>query len=392
MKVCIVGAGPAGLFLARLLKRSVPQAHIEVREQNPPDATFGFGVAISMAARDRMRGYDPEVYDGLARMSRFSNSQLITLDDESLLLEYPEGGGSIRRLDLLAVLAEACRESGVTITHGVRVDDVDRFAGQFDLVVAADGANSVVRARYADEFDVRRIERGNRFAWFGVDRALVPNGLHFMHTRWGPFIGHYYAYADALSTFVPECDDETWHAAGLDAMDDAARKRFCEDLFAMRLNGAPLVENKSIWRTFSETHAERWHHRNVVLIGDALRIAHYSLGSGTRLAMEDAMALHDALIAHPDDLEAALRTFESTRKPVRDKFAEAAHRSIDWYEDLRERIRLPLVEFVHDFLTRTGRISGERLAHYAPSFHQAWLAYQAKARGGSTDRTPSAAG
>ncbi|MGD9943294.1 MAG: FAD-dependent monooxygenase [Burkholderiaceae bacterium] len=377
MKVCVIGGGPGGLFAARLLKRSRPDAEVQVHEQNAPDATFGFGVGISMAARDRMREYDPEVYDALAQRSLFNNRQEITLNGEALLLEYPDGGGAIRRLDLLAALSEQCRAVGVQLVHGSRIDDIDAIAREFDVVIGADGANSAVRARFADEFDVQTIEHGNRFAWFGAHRALTPSGLEFIDTPDGPFVGHYYAYGESLSTFVPECDEATWEASGLAAMNDAERKRFIERLFAKRLGGAPLVENKSIWRTFRAAHANRWQHRNIVLIGDALRIAHYSLGSGTRLAMEDAMALHDALIAHEDDMPAALTAFEAARRPVRDTFGAAAERSIAWYEDMRVRMRAPLVRFVHDFLTRTGRVSDERLASYAPGFHRVWLDYLA---------------
>jgi 2-polyprenyl-6-methoxyphenol hydroxylase-like FAD-dependent oxidoreductase len=379
MKVCVLGGGPGGLFFARLFKRSLPEARVEVVEQNPVDASFGFGVAIGPSALDRMRQRDPAVHAALDAASMLASRQCITVNGQALVLDYPESGGAIRRLDLLAVLQQACVEAGVVLRHDTRVDDVEELLRANDLLVAADGANSIVRQHFEAAFAVQSQPTDHHFAWFGLSLALDPPGLDFVHTPFGPFVGHYYAYGEAASTFVPECGDATWQAAGLDRLDDAGRRRFVQELFAHRLGGAPLLENKSVWRRFAATHAQRWHHRNAVLIGDALRVAHYSIGSGTRLAMEDAMALHDALVARPGDLQAGFAHYEATRRPVRDAFGEAALRSIGWYEGMGQRMQLPLMEFVHSYLTRTGRVPDERLASYVPGFHRLWMAYKANA-------------
>jgi len=384
MKIGILGGGPGGLFLARILKKARPDYLITVYEQNPHGATYGFGVGISMVARDRMREYDPEVFDALQGRSHFNSRQLIRRDEETLLLEYAQPGGAIPRVDLLATLTQACFAVGVNLRFDRRVE-LDEVERENDIVVAADGAGSSVRSHFSDELGVRNAARTNHFAWFGVARALPTSGLTFLKTEGGIFVGHYYAYANDRSTFLPECDDQTWHRSGFADMTDPQRKAAVEKLFARELQGAPLIENRSIWRTFNAAHCERWRHGKFVLIGDALRVAHFSIGSGTRLAMEDAMALSDA-IQQGGTIAQIFERFQSTRQPVRDRFAEAAERSIDWYESLPHRIDLPLIEFVRDFLVRTGRVDDRRLAGYAPSFFRQWQEHVAQNRGQNVGR------
>lgn len=376
MKIAILGGGPGGLFLARLLKRTQPDHAVTVHEQNPHGATYGFGVGISMAARDRMREYDPEVFDSLQHRSHFNSRQLIRRDDETLLLEYAQSGGAIPRVELLAALTQACAEVGVDLQFGRRVE-LDEVEADSDIVVSADGAGSSVRARLADELGAKSQPRENHFAWFGVPRATPSSGLSFLRTDGGTFVGHYYAYASDRSTFLPECDEHTWRRSGFAEMTDEQRKTEIEKLFARELQGERLIENKSIWRTFNAAYCERWHHGKFVLIGDALRVAHFSIGSGTRLAMEDAMALADAVREGGSASEMFTR-YQTARQPLRDQFAQAAERSIHWYESLPTRLDRPLVEFVHDFLTRTGRIDDKRLATYTPAFARQWQEYSAR--------------
>lgn len=367
MKIAIVGGGPAGLFFARLIKRSQPGAEVRVFEQNPRDATYGFGVVLAGPARDRLRDVDPESVDALADAMVIGSSQQIGLNGDTLLLNYPGSSGAIARLTLLQILGRLCGEVGVEVVHDRRITTVTDLDG-YDLIVGADGANSVVRTLWPDAFPVKSRLLGNRYAWYGVDRALKPNALMFRYHRGGCFIAHYYTYADGLSTFVAECDARTWETCGLDRMTDGQRKALMEDIYADVLDGGRLLENKSIWRRFDAQIAERWTDGRAVLIGDALRVAHFSIGSGTRLAMDDAVALHDALMKG-GPVAVALDRYVAARRPVRDLFTDATVRSYDWYEGVRQAMQTDLVSFVHDFLTRTGRVDDHRLKDYAPEFY-----------------------
>ncbi|WP_372069227.1 FAD-dependent monooxygenase (plasmid) [Tistrella mobilis] len=372
MKIAIVGGGPAGLFFARLIKRSRPDAEVRVFEQNPRDATYGFGVVLAGTARDRLREVDPETLDRLARAMTFSGSQKIGLNGDSLVLTYPGSSGAIARLTLLQILGRLCDEVGVEVVHDRRITGAADLDG-YDLIVGADGANSVIRTIWPEAFPVRSHQLGNRFAWYGVDRALRPNALIFRYHRGGCFIAHYYTYADGLSTFVAECDAATWEGCGLDRMTDGQRKALIEEIYADVLDGGRLLDNNSIWRRFDARIAERWTDGRAVLIGDALRVAHFSIGSGTRLAMDDAVALHDALI-EGGPVTRALDRYVAARRPVRDLFTEATARSYDWYEGVRQAMQTDLVSFVHDFLTRTGRVDDDRLKEYAPEFYARHIA------------------
>ncbi|MFD0387404.1 NAD(P)-binding protein [Tistrella bauzanensis] len=236
MKIAIVGGGPSGLFFARLIKRSRPGAEVRVFEQNARDATYGFGVVLAGPARDRLREVDPESVDALTKAMVFSSTQKIGLNGEALLLDYPGNSGAIARLTLLQILGRLCADVGVQVVHDRRVERAGDLDG-YDLIVGADGANSVVRGIWPEAFPVRTQQLDNRFAWYGVDRALKPNALIFRYHRGGCFIAHYYTYAPGLSTFVAECDAQTWTACGLDRMTDAQRKALIEHIYADVLDG-----------------------------------------------------------------------------------------------------------------------------------------------------------
>jgi 2-polyprenyl-6-methoxyphenol hydroxylase-like FAD-dependent oxidoreductase len=238
--------------------------------------------------------------------------------------------------------------------------------------------NSAVRSKFNNDFGMHAYLLQNRFAWYGVGREMKPNALVFRHARGGVFIAHYYAYTPTMSTFVAECDGDTWVKAGLAEMTDRERGRLMEDIFAPELDGSPLIENKSDWRQFNVLSNERWVRGNIVLLGDAQRAAHFSIGSGTRLAMDDATALYQAFEETGDDVHSALARFVETRKPIRDQFAVAAERSFNWYEDVRQAMSAPVMDFTYDFLTRTGRVDDVRLKDYVPAFY---IDYQRYRRG-----------
>jgi len=377
MKVAIIGGGPAGLYFARLMKRSRPDADIVVFEQNPRDATYGFGVTLGGSARERMRRIDEDVHDRLAGVMLFNNRQIIRLDDEEVLLEYAASGGAIARLQLLNILQQASEEIGVVFKDGVRIADHGQFA-EFDLVVAADGVNSFVRSQFGADFGTRQYFLNNHFAWYGVGREMKPNALVFRHAHGGVFVAHYYAYAENMSTFVAECDGATWDRCGLAALDARERRTLIEDIFANELDGAPLIDNKSDWRQFNVVSNERWVRGNIVLLGDAQRAAHFSIGSGTRLAMDDAAALHQAFEEAGSDAVLALARFVDIRKPIRDQFALAAERSFNWYEAMGDAMRANVMDFTYDFLTRTGRVDDVRLKDYVPAFYRDYQRYRSR--------------
>jgi 2-polyprenyl-6-methoxyphenol hydroxylase-like FAD-dependent oxidoreductase len=294
MKIAVIGGGPAGLYFSRLVRLHLPVHQVDVFEQNPPNATWGFGVGLGGKARDRIAAIDPDVHDRITRAMVFHNQQRIHLNGADILVEYASDGGAIERLDLLKILNAACESVGVRVGYNFRIESINQFK-DYDLIVGADGVNSVVRRMKRDAFGTQIRTLTNFFAWYGVGRAMRPSSLVFRQTAEGRFVGHYYPYTNSMSTFVAECDAATWKSAGLYDMNDDQRRSFMEKVFAPELMGDPLIDNRSIWRNFPVITNKAWSVGNIVLIGDALMSAHFSIGSGTRLSMDDAAALFDAL-------------------------------------------------------------------------------------------------
>ena len=377
MRVAIVGAGPAGLYLARLLQRAGDDHQVEVFEQGIRAATWGFGVGLGSRVMREIETLDPSVHGAIVAAMDFGARQLIRLEEQDFVIEYPEALGAIERLQLLRILADAAEQSGVRLHYNHREEDVDRLAAEYDLVVAADGIGSSLRAQRRAAFGTSAYELTNRFAWYGVTSALHPMALVFRRYSGGVFIGHYYAYNATMSTFVAECDAATWSLFGMGGMLDHERKVLMETVFARELDGQPLIENRSIWRRFPVVANQRWSDGNLVLLGDALQSAHFSIGSGTRLAMEDAAALFAAIKQVGTDIVAALALFEAIRRPARHTFGEAARKSFEWYERISGYMDQPILDFIYDFLTRTGRIDDARLRTYAPNFVEAFRKHQA---------------
>jgi 2-polyprenyl-6-methoxyphenol hydroxylase-like FAD-dependent oxidoreductase len=387
MKIAVIGGGPAGLYFARLVKLHLPAHEVDVFEQNPADATWGFGVGLGGKARDRIQAIDPEVHDRITGAMVFHNTQRIHLNGTDILVEYASDGGAIERLDLLKILQAACLSVGVRIRHNHRTESLDAFKG-YDLIVGADGVNSIVRRLKEKDFGTQSYTLTNHFAWYGVGRAMRPGSLVFRTTGEGHFVGHYYPYTSTMSTFVAECDAATWKDAGLDQMNDDERRATMERVFAPELAGMPLIDNRSIWRNFPVITNKAWSVDNIVLIGDALMSAHFSIGSGTRLAMDDAAALFEA-VQQSSGVPAALTKFDEIRRPWRQQFGAAAAKSFNWYERLPEIMEQEPIDFVYDFLTRTERIDDARLAQYAPSFFGMYT--EAKAKRASAMKSATAA-
>ena len=369
----VAGGGPAGLYAATLLKRAVPGARVRVTEQNPPDATFGFGVVFSDQALGFLEADDPETHALVApHMERWRNMTLAHRGERVVIDGI--GFAAIGRLHLLRLLQERARDEGVELRHNTALGSLDDLDA--DLVVGADGLNSLVRA--SADFGETIEHFGNRFAWFGTPRPFETLTQTFVETQAGAMNAHHYRYEPAMSTFIVECDAQTFETAGFAEMEEAETARACEAAFAGALEGAPLVANRSVWRRFPRLWCERWVAGRRVLLGDAAHTAHFSIGSGTRLAMEDAIALARA-VREGSDLDAALAAYEAARKPIARKIVDAANTSALWYDGFRAKMGLGPLDFGFDYITRSGRVDMERLRKLSPGFMAAYEARAAEA-------------
>jgi 2-polyprenyl-6-methoxyphenol hydroxylase-like FAD-dependent oxidoreductase len=365
LRIAVIGGGPGGLYFAYLWKKRHPEARIDLFEQNPAGATWGFGVVFSDQALEFLRADDPDTVNAIApRMESWKNITL-NLRGESVEIDGV-GFSSIGRLDLLTILQARVRAVGVTPRYDTTIQSVDDLDG-YDLVVAADGLNSLLRRSFETEFGASLSHSSNKFAWYGTSKRFETLSQTFVRTDRGSFNAHHYRYAPGMSTFLVECDAATWQRYGFADKTIEQSQAVCEQIFAATLDGHALVSNKSVWRNFPWIWNERWWFKNIVLIGDALHSAHFSIGSGTRLAIEDAIALVKALDA-ATDVATALERYQSERKPIVQKLVNAARTSADWYEKFPEHMQLGLMDFAYSYITRSGRIDDARLRAMSPAF------------------------
>jgi 2-polyprenyl-6-methoxyphenol hydroxylase-like FAD-dependent oxidoreductase len=365
MRIAILGAGPAGLYLAYLIKRRDPGADVTVIEQNAPDATFGFGVVFSDRALEFLREDDEATFAAIAPHMETWSDMTLDLKGERVVIDGI-GFGAIGRLHLLQLLQARAASAGVTPVFGRAVQSLDELAG-YDLVVGADGVNSLVRRSHAQGFGASVGYLTNRFAWFGTAKRFETLTQTFIAAGEGEFNAHHYRHAPDMSTFVVEMNAATFERMRFAQMDEAASRAACEKLFAGTLDGQTLISNNSVWRQFPLVHNARWSHGNCVLLGDALHTAHFSIGSGTRLAMEDAIALDKALAARRD-VPAALAAYETARRPILEKLVAGANGSAQWYERFAGHMQLAPVDFAMSYITRSGRVDVDRLRKLSPLF------------------------
>jgi len=300
-----------------------------------------------------------------AAMERWPMQRIVHRDERVDI----DGNGfsAIGRLALQEILRKLCGDAGVEIGYGRAVTALEELDGA-DVVVGADGSNSLVRGALQELFQPRIELLTNRFAWYGTTQPFDCLTLTFRSNEHGAFVAHHYRHARAMSTFVVECDELTWNRAGLGRMDDAQSRAYCERVFAPDLDGHPLVSNRSLWRQFPLLSNRCWSSGKFVLIGDALRTVHFSIGSGTRLAFEDAIALDRAFGEAGEDVPRALAAFERERRPVVEKLLAAANASSYWYERFPEKMREAPWRLAYDYMTRSGRMTDDRLREQAPKF------------------------
>lgn len=373
MNIKIVGAGPAGLYFAALMKQHDPRHEITIYERNPRDATWGFGVVFSDRALEFLRADDERLYQYLT--PHLENWPDITIvHNDTRIPVAGNGFSSIGRLELLTLMYEYVEKLGVKILFGTAVNSFAEL-GSADLIVGANGAFSWIRGENEQKFGTTTEWRPNKFIWYGTSKAFNSLTLTFRETDAGVFCAHHYRYKPDMSTFLVELTEATWKRAGFADMGPEDTIRYCERVFAKDLEGHPIFSNNSYWRNFPAVWNERWSFDNVVLVGDALRTAHFSIGSGTRLAMEDALALFKAFRECGTDLGAAFARFQETRLPPMKKIWDAANVSIRWYEEMDQLVpTLTPVEFAYSYMTRTGRVTHEEVRRRDPKLAAAYEA------------------
>jgi len=379
VKLVSIGGGAAGLYFALLMKKADPARDVLVVERNRADDTFGFGVVFSDATLENFAEADRETYEAISRSFAHWDDIDIHYRGE-VLTSTGHGFSGMSRQLLLDILQRRCAELGVKLHFQVEVGDLAAYADA-DLVLAADGVNSFIRSRYAEHFRPQVDWRPNKFVWLGTTFPFPAFTFIFKESEHGLWRVHAYRYNESMSTFILETTDQTWRNAGLDQADEDQTLAFAERLFAEELRGHRLLKNRSLWRNFPTVKNGCWHHGNLVLVGDAAHTAHFSIGSGTKLAMEDAIALAQALQRH-GEVKKALVAYEEERRPQVESLQRAAQVSLEWFEQTERYYgRLEPIQFAMSLLTRSLRVTHENLKVRDPRFVATvdrWFASQAE--------------
>ena len=368
MRVAVIGGGPGGLYFAALMKQLDPTHEVTVWERNAPQDTFGFGVVFSDETLGGIGNADERVAAQMAeRFARWTDIDIHFRGQRHTI--GGQGFAAMSRKELLMLLQERCAELGVDVRFSTPAPDVEELRAEYDLVLAADGVNSAVRQRYAEVFRPSLDRRHNKFMWLGTDLVFEAFQFYVKQTEWGTMQIHGYPYSDQRSTFIIEMHEDVWRRAGFDASewrefppgvsDEESVDRVAE-IFADELGGHRVLHNNSKWLSFTTVRNEQWHDGNVVLIGDAAHTAHFSIGSGTKLAMEDALALAACLHEH-GSLDDALTAYETERRPVVESTQRAAQASLEWFENIGLYAEQEPTQFCFNLLTRSRRITYDNL-------------------------------
>lgn len=354
------------MYFAILIKKSNPKHQITIYERNGPDDTFGWGVVFSGKTMANLRAADQESHAEITGNFEAWDNVDVVRKEEKISIHGNSFSG-IARLQLLKILQRRCEQVGIQLLFRTDVADIELLRKSCDLLVAADGVNSTARKQYSGHFDPSLDVRPNRYIWYGTNQLFHGLTLTFRETEDGVFAAHSYKFNKTTSTFIIECDQQTWESAAFSTMNDDETRSYLERVFEKDLNKAPLLSNKSNWINFVLVKNGNWRFENVVLLGDSLHTAHFSIGSGTKLAMEDAIALHQCFET-TDKVEVALNKFESIRKPVIEAYQAAAFESMRWFENARQYMNLSPIELAYALMTRSGRVDYGDLKHRDPEF------------------------
>lgn len=366
MKITVIGGGPGGLYFSILVKKAIPDCTIDVYERNRADDSFGFGVVFSDETLSEFLSRDPKSYELIRSQFAYWDDLDVARDGETVRITG-NGFCGCSRKTLLQLLQQRCAEEGVNLHFEANVDDLSQFKDS-DYIVAADGINSGVREKYASEFGTKIMQQQNKFVWLGSTRPLDAFTYFFRSTPYGTFVAHTYQYQQGMSTWIFECTPETWKNAGFETTNEATTIQKLSELFAEELDGHGLISNKSHWRQFPTITNDKWHHDNIVLLGDAKATAHYSIGSGTKLAMECAIGLADSVIQFKTDKTKAFENYEKLRRNRVEQIQHAANVSLDWFENMERHMQHDFMQFAFGVMTRAKKVTFENLALRDPSF------------------------
>ena len=366
MKIAVIGGGPGGLYFSILTKKAMPNCQIDVYERNKPDDSFGFGVVFSDETLGEFLKRDMESYELIRSNFAYWDDIVIARDGQSVSVAG-NGFCGCSRKTLLNLLHQRCREEGVNLHFKQNIDDLSQYKDA-DIILASDGIGSGIRTANEESFGTKIVLKKNRFVWLGSTKPLDAFTYFFRTTPHGVIVAHTYQYEPGMSTWIFECSDETWQKFNFEVTNEEDTITKISEVFKDELDGHPLISNKSHWRQFPHVTNEKWYHENIVLLGDAKATAHYSIGSGTKLAMDCAIGLADAVIANPNNVQAAFEQYDKTRRNPVEMIQYAALVSLDWFENMDRNNQHPFYQFAFGCMTRSKKVTFENLQIRDKSF------------------------
>ena len=366
MKITVIGGGPGGLYFSILTKKAIPNCQIDIYERNKPDDSFGFGVVFSDETLGEFLKRDMQSYELIRSNFAYWDDIIVARDGQQVSVSG-NGFCGCSRKTLLKLLHQRCQEEGINLHFESEITDLAPLQDS-DIILVADGIGSLTRTKFEKEFGTQITLKKNRFVWLGSTKPLDAFTYFFRTTPHGTIVAHSYQYEPGMSTWIFECSDETWENIGFEVTNEEDTITKIQEIFKDELDGHPLISNKSHWRQFPHVTNKNWYHNNMVLLGDAKATAHYSIGSGTKLAMDCAIGLSDAVIANPNDIQAAFEQYEQTRRNPVEMIQYAATVSLDWFENMDRHIQHSFYQFAFGCMTRSKKVTYENLRLRDKSF------------------------
>ncbi len=360
MKITVIGGGPGGLYFSILTKKAMPSCEIDVYEQNKPDDSFGFGVVFSDETLGEFLTRDTESYELIRSKFAYWDDIVVARDGEQVSVAG-NGFCGCSRKTLLQLLYQRCKEEGVNLHFEANITNLNQFKDS-DIIVACDGIGSSIRTQFESDFETKVELKKNKFVWMGSTKPLDAFTYFFRSTPKGAFVAHTYQYEEGMSTWIFECSPQTWENFGFDTFKEEDTTQKLQEIFKEELDGHGLITNKSHWRQFPHVTNGKWYKDNIVLLGDAKATAHYSIGSGTKLAMECAIALSDAIVENPNNFPVAFENYEKARRNRVEMIQYAANVSLDWFENMDRHMQHPFYQFSFGCMTRSKKVTFENLS------------------------------